>query len=405
MYRNGRRALRFADRPCTLLSACLGHKFGRHQAAVAASQQFTSLHNPRVDVHRQPIEGHVASQHVDTTNGHQSQRHILRALLRESTYLPDNAAQAYIKAYIIARYRRYQDRTTSTGKLVPLAISRQRLASLHLDARKGLKRLRLANQGASAQLIKVLRLTYGRRGKQRHELLRPAKRGEASDPTQDPIIHMIKARNLPEAIIAQIPHLTESQKALFSAARHNASLIGASSLKRKPRIPEQNTWLRGFPVKRLKNKIKDWYANVLRSLPAPLSTSEFDQLRNRAAGYQEGCGLRRRRKLGTCGVLARENAAENRSCAAQLETDYEHLADMLRSHGTVQRRQRKPAHIGPRFMRRKLGNVLSQSCQMAWDSEEERWNVTWGSARTETNAQARKANAILGSMLTNEVLE
>jgi len=214
---------------------------------------------------------------------------------------------------------------------------------------------------------------------------------------------MIKARNLPEAIVAQVPHLTQSQKALFTAARHNAQRIRATVLKAMPQIPEQNIWLRGFPVKRLKNKVEDWHANVLRSLPAPLSNDEFNRLRNRAVGYQEWDGPPRRRKLGTCGVLVRENGSEPSLPSAPLETSYPHIANMLRSHDTVQRGQSKPANISPRFMRRKLGKILSQSCQMAWDFDQAQWNVTFGNARAETNALGRKANAILGSMLTDEV--
>ena len=116
----------------------------------------------------------------------QSPTHLLRALLREASYLPDATARQYFARHIVNRFRAYQPQANATTSLRadaidrrrngafrrrPAAIIQRRTAPLLRKAHKALNYLRRANQGEMACLQKVLYFAYGRLGRRRYALL------------------------------------------------------------------------------------------------------------------------------------------------------------------------------------------------------------------------------------------
>lgn len=89
--------------------------------------------------------------------------HLLRALLRESTYLPDAVARQYFRNYVVSRFKAYQPKQNATSspavqlldkyrhrnfKRRQLSIILERTSKLQKKAQKGLYYLRRANQGS-----------------------------------------------------------------------------------------------------------------------------------------------------------------------------------------------------------------------------------------------------------------
>lgn len=112
--------------------------------------------------------------------------HLLRALLREASYLPDATARTYFSRYILARFKAYQPRHNATSSAALDAVQRYRHRSfkrrhtaiihertrpLLAKGRKGLNFLRRANQGEIPCLEKVLLFAYGRLGRRKYALL------------------------------------------------------------------------------------------------------------------------------------------------------------------------------------------------------------------------------------------
>jgi hypothetical protein len=112
--------------------------------------------------------------------------HLLRALLREASYLPDATARGYFRRYIVSRYKAYQPKENATAsfdvkavekyrhrsfKRRQIAIINERTRPMLRKGQKGLNFLRRANQGEIPCLQKALYFAYGRLGRRKYALL------------------------------------------------------------------------------------------------------------------------------------------------------------------------------------------------------------------------------------------
>ena len=114
--------------------------------------------------------------------------HLLRALLREASYLPDANARTFFRRHILDRFKAYQPGrnavpTVTTGagesggskhggsKKGDISLKEDRTRSLQRLAQKRLNYFRRANLGERACLERVMHLTYGRMGKRKYALL------------------------------------------------------------------------------------------------------------------------------------------------------------------------------------------------------------------------------------------
>ncbi|MCJ1483829.1 hypothetical protein MMC06_003997 [Schaereria dolodes] len=281
--------------------------------------------------------------------------HLLRALLRECTYLPDSAARTYLHSYILSRFRKHRSLELYSNDIATL-IGRQRK---HLrDARKALNTLSRANDGHLGPLEKILALTYGRMGKRKYELMEFLR---VPDTPQD---HLAVAQLSATSInnIAEGPRLTTRLEALAKAQRRqNALTLGKPAIKQlKPELPKTNAWGRPLPVKRKRNMEKEWYAKTLDRILPPLPEGEWEHLRGLSNGTIKWQGLVRRR--GTLRVVHSSSV----SC--------------------------HPHRLTPRYMKRLWAKVFLRCPLMKWDALSSRWIVQWGyvdgSARLNTMDQS-----------------
>lgn len=260
----------------------------------------------------------------------QDARHVLRALLRESSYLPDAKSRVYIKMYIKWRFRNTSERT---AVLLPQVEKpgydevayHEAKRGLEQDLRKayrGLYQLIRANEGEIKPISKILRLAYGRSGPRRYELMGPllAPDVELTSPdasvppsstAEDPVFRHLAsvpipaALNLPTALDVLSWNFTikpaySRLSAIWSSQSQKNIESSRSRLPSKISVPAKNAWARLMPRKRVKNIVAARYAKVLDGILAPLPEHEWEELRAKAEGTAawEGCRSRRARPKG-----------------------------------------------------------------------------------------------------------
>ena len=297
--------------------------------------------------------------------------HLFRALLRQASYLPDPASRKYFHAHIRSRFRDYCPRGSRAsvgsarkresgpekeGSKVKILPKRQ--TRMLAQARQELVFLKKANAGCPNSLQKVLELTYGRRGKRKHDLLinlripKPspmdnkdlAKLMEALESEGNP--SKISARKLPlfsDKFIALVKSQMKQKHALFSKAVPKSNA---------PQVPETNSWGRPLPIVRIKNITKKWYAETLERLMPPLPESEWKHLEELTTGNLEWT-RRPQRVRGT----------------GSWEESHRGLSESLK---------RQAHELTPRYMRRMWARVFVQCPLMRWNSDRLRWDVQWG---------------------------
>lgn len=272
-------------------------------------------------------------------------RHLLRAILRQATYLPDSQARKYIASHALGRFRDY------LPHVKPLAVLEQRRDIQVKKGRKALSELKRANAGELKPLVKILHLTYGRIGKRRRELLKPLL------PVQD------SADGPPT-----LPSLNDKLKALLLSQMRTAPppVTRPNPRTLTLKLPELNTWERPMPRKRVANMTQDWYASMLHRVVSPLPEHEWERLRRLALGLEKFRGTVLRRSTSNfCDTSS--SPLENELGLAPITTlsnppDHKHGHTLTAS-----------------FMRRRWASVFAQCPLMSWESESGRWRVEWGS--------------------------
>ena len=279
--------------------------------------------------------------------------HIFRALLRESTYLPDPAARDFIRRQTSFRF--HKDKRKRYGNLDTQRklASEESIRSSLKDAQGALKYLQRANAGHTRQISSILSMTYGRTGRKRHEFLAnlrnppPQKDLSSSDEVDqanDPVPDWGSANISPplEALIR-------------SQAKRDSSLSSRGPIKRvAPEVPDQNAWGRPMPLKRVENIEKRWLADTLHRVLPPLPADEWERLRRLASGEEAWSGPVPRRKGRVGNVLD--------------EGEKSHMTE-----GGISR----PHALTPRFMRRLWTTVLAQCPKLEMGVGKNGWRVQW----------------------------
>lgn len=244
--------------------------------------------------------------------------HIYRSLLREATYLPLPNSRQYIKDYISQSFHRYHPKlpqpgnpkfNTQDGSLPPPShrhipipipmtlrtnnpLTLRRQTSLLHSARKFHSILQRANQGYTRPLEKILRLTYGRTGRRRHELLseymenfpkRPDVQPSTAPSTTNVVPGPISDKISPDwKVPSSIEVLLDSQikeQTQFVRQGNNFRVRGPF----KP-MPELDIRGNSITKKRRKNMLHKWYLYNVRAVLPPLPESEYIELRDLVAG-------------------------------------------------------------------------------------------------------------------------
>ena len=272
--------------------------------------------------------------------------HLLRAILRECSYLPDEAARRHWHAYTLARFRRYCPRQLGKLKQQPKkpVVDEHRRITLIKTAQETIRFLQLANDGHFTRLEKVLVHTYGRAGKRRNELLAPLT--EPDIPKNHEEVSELSASNRYGNVSKQ--RLSAKLMAIAKAQSFQPAInLSRTPIKQlQPRIPETNSWGRPFPVRRARNLVKKWYSNTLNKILPPLPQQEWERLRDLAHG-----------KIAWPGPKPRRNKTGR--VAARTDKSNPHL-------------------LTPRFMRRLWGKIFVQCPLLLWDPQKSSWTVRWG---------------------------
>jgi hypothetical protein len=253
--------------------------------------------------------------------------------------------------------------------------------------------LQRANEGDRKMLMKALSMAYGRTGKRRRELLQPlistkehkvegsavteehapklldasmhpstsARQPTTSAPSSKPI----KEREI-SPVKAQVrAYINDLPAALRALVQSQITASPPTIARRNPRrlsveIPELNTWMKPMPDVRVKNKLGDWYANLLTTVQPPLPDNEWDQLRALALGITRARPpIPRRTNLTPPPSVLEMVVTRGKLPDNLFRKDYAHK-------------------INPRFMQRLWAEVFSQCPIMKYDSANDKWNVIWG---------------------------
>ena len=315
-------------------------------------------------------------------------RRLFRALLRQCSYLPDDAARCYCHTSIVKRYRRYHPRPPVTPSLTV-----QRRLQAIKQARKALALLERANDGYSSHLLKVLSMTYARIGKRRRQILSelhssaiPKDEDSAASfciPINDEDDKLARAAQIGERAALQAsnqsfpsivrsdwgPFLGDRLEALAKSQKKHGQFQSINKQIRKvvPDIPRTNDWGRPMPLKRVLNLKNKWFANILKKIQPPLGEEEWNRLRDLAIGRIPWKGpVRRRTKIAS-------------NCAKTTPS-----LDSGQNGGQIsQPRHKRPLKSNPhnitrRFMRALWTQVFVQCPKMRWDAAQNTWLVTWG---------------------------
>jgi Complex 1 protein (LYR family) len=297
----------------------------------------------------------------------QTTLHLFRALLRASSYLPDEFARAYIRNHISYRFR------------IASSITPARLQT----ARRVLSTLQRANNGAVAPLKKVLKHAYGRAGKRRQELVSIFEQLRRN-PLSEKVLNIAQKR----LGIDRVKDPLAYQTLLLSFMRSQAWRSGAGEARGKirhfePQIPEENIWGRPIAHCRRRNITRKFWTSTLKKLLPPLPEAEWNRLRDLATGAIpfRGAPPRRSHHLPTEKAFLSPSNLKlpiHRSARELLEP----------SHRIDQQH-----HIKARFMRRLWGDIWQETPKVCYDNENAKWAITWGGGHS---AESRGVLSIPG---------
>lgn len=283
--------------------------------------------------------------------------HSFRALLRATTYLPDDAARTYIHQHIVSRFRN------------PMVATPTRL----LTARRSIGTLQRAGDGELRPLQKVLLLTYGRIGKRRAELLGRLLRSETALSNEDSEAirkAIVEGDGLHDILRPSRPALDALLKS--QSRNHPPETEKVKIRHLEPQIPKENSWGRPVPQRVQKNIKKKFWGDVLAKALPPVPEHEWNRLRDL-----------------TLGVIPFQGPPLRRSRPPEPEKSYlkvEYLKAPIEEVGRrdiVNRRvmDRNKHKVTPRLMRRLWGKVWNQTPKM-WRDKRDGWCVEWGGGRS-----------------------
>ena len=346
---------------------------------------------------------------------HLKSLHLLRALLREATYLPDASARLHFRRYIVNRFRAYQPHdkanATTPAKAVEKylhrsfrrrheAIINERTRAMQRKGHLGLNYLRRAVMGDAPCLRKILMFTYGRMGRRKYflleDLLRPDTAHEHAPAEPAPLQKLYHSNQRCLAFF-DAPKQKGSDYIIDISARYSRLQavvrsqcqkgIGLSGEIRRAHLktPMNNIWQRPMPIKRARNNVKRWYANTMTRLLPPLPNEEWDSLQAMIDGTKWISFVRRRTpavELNPVSVLdaARFKQLVDEALALDKPSKADKLAGIDRTHS-----------INTRFMRRLYSKILIYCCKLDWNEERSRWTVVWGSGLSSINRRIYSA--------------
>ncbi|KFY91485.1 hypothetical protein V498_05442 [Pseudogymnoascus sp. VKM F-4517 (FW-2822)] len=347
--------------------------------------------------------------------------HLLRALLRACSYLPDGPSRHYFHEHILHRFRHVTTPTLGAYR-----------------ARKALSLLTRATNGDVPALTKVLHHTYGRAGHRRHTLLNALLsehniHSDAEAPTAiSPAVRQIlkpptEVANLGGIPVPAKPHdapPTSFERLLADQIlRYPASSPRTQLKKAYAPIPLENVFLRPTGPKREEGLRKRWLAETMDKILPPLPEEEWNRLRGLATGVVEWEGAPKRRtpvgkvaKEADGGLLSveylkapishahskvRKSEIDQRNwhertpvgkvakeadggllSVEYLKTPISHAHSKVRKSDIDQRNWHR---LTPKYMQRMYAKIWELCPKSRWDEELRDWVYTWGGTKIAAN--------------------
>lgn len=345
--------------------------------------------------------------------------HLLRALLRESTYLPDAVARQYFRRYIVSRFRAYQPKQNATSSFAVQAVDRyrhrsfkrrqlniivERTGKLQSKAQKSLNYLRRANQGELPSLRKILYFAYGRIGRRKYALLNDVlkpdaimdggKTFSASEFVGPSPLQQLYYSNKQVLQYFDVPKPgTKGNHVINISTRYSRLRAILKSQHRKGisihrelkgpamKTPLLNVWMRPMPIKRARNNVRRWYAETMTRFLPPIPVEEWDNMQAMIRREKDVSLVRRRT---TAATPAPEATDVEHTVATGLSIHKPSKAD--RPAGVD-----RPHNITPKFMQRMYSKLLQLCPKVEYDTEKKYWIATWGETLQTINPKIYQA--------------
>ncbi|OAX78495.1 hypothetical protein ACJ72_07196 [Emergomyces africanus] len=282
-------------------------------------------------------------------------RHVYRALLRESAYLPDPVARQYMTEHVRESYRAYRPRMIPNSYAGPNG-----QFYLERRARKLLSLLSRANEGYMKPLERVLMLSYGRIGRRRHVLARPFF-VPTSSADKTPFRFIIP----PTCPLnwEPIPSLSALMKSQI-ANRHLKDVDTTPVVHEIPQ-PKKSIWNGHVSRRKVRKATEKWYDMIIKSILPPIPQSQWNTLHGLVVGNEPWSLPKRRKRL---------DANDTRSAL-----DAEFLVFGPQKDRTFEAYVRGRPHIITRKLMTPLWErVLMATPRMKQDPETENSIVRWG---------------------------
>ncbi len=336
--------------------------------------------------------------------------HLLRALLREASYLPDANARTYFRRHVVNRFRAYQPSWNATAnadaqavekyrhrsaKRRHISIINDRTRAMQRKAQKCLNYLRRANLAEAPCLEKILLFTYGRIGKRKYalleDLLRPDPAHAAAEPAPLQKLYHSNERYLsffdaptkqsPTHFVIDISDRYSRLKTVLRSQSQRGKILGRHIRRPHLLTPIHNIWERPMPIKRARNAVRKWYAETMTRLLPPLPNQEWDALLAMVKGEKWISFTKRRTPA--VDIHPQPSQAEGqiiRRLQDALALDKPSRAE--RAAGS-----NSPKTLTLRSMRRLYAKLLAVCCKLEWNDEFSKWNVIWGSRLNRSDAR------------------
>ncbi|KAJ5463158.1 hypothetical protein N7475_008102 [Penicillium sp. IBT 31633x] len=280
-------------------------------------------------------------------------RHLLRATLRECTYLPDPIARKYMKDYILSRYRAVSSRSNKAGP-----------QPVHA-ARNALSVLRRANEGYLRPLEKVLFLSYGRTGRRRHELLAELLRPQIPNNSTDLKALLSQPAQFedgwePPAIVKSLA-ASQLQNPVIATVRVRPLIKHL-----EPAIPPQDSWGQEVAKCRKSNIRRRWYNTTLSSLLPPLPEKDLQILDGLISGTVPWAPVKRRKV--THQIAPAKSEGELFTLLARGPEKGSTFSEYASG---------RPHAITIRFMRRQWRRLSALVPRQDWNPISQKWRFMW----------------------------
>lgn len=307
-------------------------------------------------------------------------KHLLRAILRECTYLPDAEARKYMHKWTLRKFRNFFPKTVPLRKYDPnegepdlshrLLMLEDRQYAAYQRGERRLQLLRRANEGYLKPLEDVLMRTYGRTARERNYMMDKVDHPDTPETHRD----VEKLFNVERYSINWQPSSLFEQ--LMTTQVQNLSHLDRSvrgKLRFRCRsdvVPKINSWGLPMPRCRVRNLTRKWYDRTSSQLLTPRTAADLARLRRLALDPPAESELpKRRNKVGVwdddeCKTLSSDFLLKGPAKPGiSFHKEY-------RLHG-------RPHRITRRVLSSMYAKIYNHTPQIHWNEDIAKYELCW----------------------------